>query len=163
MKHLTLIRHAKSDWSEAALVDFDRPLNARGKKAAFIMGQRMAKAGLSPDLVISSPAKRARSTAKLLAREIALPKTAISYQTEIYAASLTTLQQIISSFPDVAHIALIGHNPALTNLAKWLNPQAPDWLPTCAVINFQLAIARWENISTGCGTILFYGDPKNST
>jgi len=160
MKQLTLIRHAKSDWSDATRLDFDRPLNARGKKAASIMGQRMAKTELIPDLMISSPAKRAYKTAKLIAHEIGIAKKAIIYQPEIYEATIQTLTKTIAGFPDAEHIALIGHNSSLTDLAEWLSSKAPAWLPTCAVISFRLEITTWTEICAECGTITQYDYPK---
>ena len=163
MKHLTLIRHAKSDWSDPTLADFDRPLNSRGKKAAPLMGRRMVKAGIIPDLFISSPAKRASKTAKLLARELEISKEAIIYNPEIFAAKPETLIKIISECPNAEHIALIGHNVSLTDLAGWLSSEAPNWLKTCAVISFRLDIDDWKNISQGCGTILHYDYPKKPT
>lgn len=162
MKRLTLIRHAKSDWSDATLSDFDRPLNSRGKKAAPKMGQRMAVAEVFPDLLISSPAKRARKTAHLIAYEIGCKKEAIIYQPEIFEAKLKTLIKLIAELPEVDHVALIGHNPGLTDLAGWLNSEAPNWLPTCAVICFELGVDSWGEINQGCGTILLYDFPKKS-
>ncbi|NOY12914.1 MAG: hypothetical protein GXP51_04295, partial [Deltaproteobacteria bacterium] len=91
MKKLILIRHAKSDWHTAAATDFDRPLNTRGKKAAPLMGERLAAHSGTPDLLLSSPAKRARQTAKKIARQIAYPETAIRYDEAIYEANLASL------------------------------------------------------------------------
>ena len=162
MKRLTLIRHAKSDWSDATLSDFERPLNARGKKAAPLMGQRMAEGEIIPELLVSSPAKRARKTAQLIAHEIDFAKDAIVYRPEIFEARMKMLIKIIRGFPDSAHIALIGHNPGLTDLAGWLCPEAPDWLPTCAVLSLELDVTDWTEIAAGCGTILLYDYPKKS-
>jgi len=162
MKFLTLIRHAKSDWSDATLNDFDRPLSSRGKKAAPKMGQRIATNGIIPDLVISSPAKRARKTAQLIAREINIKKDAIVYEKDIFEARRKTLADMISRAPDVKHIALVGHNPGLSDLAQWLCPQATDWLPTCAVLTLELDIKNWKKIAAGCAGILHYDYPKKA-
>lgn len=162
MKFLTLIRHAKSDWSDATLNDFDRPLNARGKKAAPLMGQRIANNGVTPDLVLSSPAKRARKTAQLIVREINIKKDTIVYDQDIFEARKKNLADIISRAPDVKHIALVGHNPGLSDLAQWLCPKAPDWLPTCAVLTLELDIKNWKKIAADCAAILRYDYPKKA-
>ncbi len=160
MKLLTLIRHAKSDWNDASLSDFDRPLNTRGKKAAPMMGGRIAERGEIPELLISSPAKRARKTAGMIARALDISKDDIIYQPEIFEAREKTLIQMIRDFPKAGHIALVGHNPGLSDLAAWLCPAAPDWLPTCAVLTLELDVADWKKIKPECGTIQVYDYPK---
>lgn len=162
MKRLTLIRHAKSDWTDVTLSDFDRPLNGRGKKAAPKMGKRMAKRGDIPDLLLSSPAKRAAKTARLIAQELEISKDEIVYQSEIFAAKMKTLITLICELPEHKHIALIGHNPGLSELAEWLCPDAPGWLPTCAILTIDLDSGSWKKIKKGCGHILHYDFPKKS-
>ncbi|MCA9172760.1 MAG: histidine phosphatase family protein, partial [Planctomycetales bacterium] len=86
MKLLTLLRHAKSDWGDPGLSDFDRPLNERGRKDAPAVGSFFERAGLTPDLIVSSPARRARQTCDLFAQEAGYKKR-ISWEESIYAAS----------------------------------------------------------------------------
>ena len=161
MKKLILIRHAKSDWHSAAATDFDRPLNARGKKAAPLMGEQLAARSSSPDLLLSSPAKRARQTAKKIARQIAYPETEIRYDEGIYEASLTTLVKLIHRLADRCDsIILIGHNPGFSELGKWLTPEAPDWLPTCGLLELELPIDNWAETTQGCATLQQYNYPK---
>lgn len=160
MKKLTLIRHAKSDWSDPDLSDFERTLNTRGKKAAPMMGQRMRQRDSVPDLIISSPANRADKTARLLAKELELPQDTIVHRREIYAASLATLSQLICEFPDHEHIAVVGHNPGLTDLGLWLCDAAPDWLPTCAVLELELLIDDWPEAVENCGRVRYFDYPK---
>lgn len=160
MKKLTLIRHAKSDWNSGVARDFDRPLNRRGKKAAPLMAARILQRGSVPDLLVSSPAQRAVETAVLLADELELPQEQIVYQQNIYEATPLTLVDIVRGLPDVEHIALIGHNPGLSELGLWLCIQAPEWLPTCAVLELELAVADWSAVSSGCATLLYYDYPK---
>jgi len=160
MKKLTLIRHAKSDWSSGAASDFDRPLNRRGNKAAPVMAARLRERDQIPDLLVSSPAQRAVETAELLAHELDLAPEKILYQRDIYEAFLETLITIVRQLPDTEHIALIGHNPGLSLLGQWLWPQAPEWLPTCAVLELELAVDDWPEIVTACATLLYYDYPK---
>ena len=160
MKKLTLIRHAKSDWSNVTLSDFERPLNTRGKKAARTMGRRMAVRKDVPELLISSPAKRARKTARSLAKELGIDREAIEYRKEIYDASRENLIDLVHALPEQTDIALVGHNPGLTELAAWLCPDAPEWLPTCAVLQLELQIDAWDEAGPGCGRVRDYDYPK---
>ena len=164
MKKLTLIRHAKSDWHSAAVTDFDRPLNERGKKAAPLMGQRLAERGSSPDLLLSSPAKRARQTATNIAQQINYPEPEIEYNETIYDASLETLINIVRQLDDYStDIILIGHNPGFSELGQWLSPEATDWLPTCGLLELELPIGDWTEADEGCASLLLYDYPKKST
>lgn len=160
MQCLTLIRHAKSDWSDPDLDDIDRPLNKRGKKAAPVMGKRLADSGIIPDLLLSSPAKRARKTAQLMAQEIGFGKEDIIIDQKIYEAGVETLIALVKNLPPDCHPALFGHNPGLSDLGSWLCRQAPSWLQTCAVLTLELDIEDWSQLSSDCGSILLYTYPK---
>jgi len=160
MKKLTLIRHAKSDWGSGAASDFERPLNRRGNKAAPLMAGRILERGSVPDLLVSSPAQRAVETVALLAHELDLPQEQIIYQRSIYEASLETLIATVRQLPDEEHVALIGHNPGLSELGLWLCPQAPEWLPTCAVLEFEITADDWAAVAPGCATLVCYDYPK---
>ena len=162
MKRLTLIRHAKSDWSDASLSDFDRPLNERGKKAAPMMGKRIAKRRDTPELLISSPAKRALKTALLISKELGLSKKNIREQLDIFEAKEKTLIKIIQGLSKQKYVALVGHNPGLSDLANWLCPDSPEWLPTCAVLTLELDVDSWSRVKQGCGRILVYDYPKKA-
>ncbi len=160
MRRVILIRHAKSDWGNPDLNDFERPLNGRGKKAAPLMGQYLASGPWIPDYLASSPAKRARKTARLIAAELDFDKGAIVYQDSIYDARVAVLQNVLKGLPDVACPALIGHNPGLSELGQWLCPDAPGWLKTAAVLILQLEIESWSEVRPGCATLLDYSYPK---
>lgn len=162
MKYLTLIRHAKSDWGDPSLPDFARPLNGRGKKAAPKMGKRMAERGDIPDLLISSPANRANKTARLIAKELKIPRDNIEYIPEIFEAKIKTLIKLVSDLSEYEHVALVGHNPGISDLAEWLCPNAPGWLPTCAILTLKLDISSWKKIKKGSGHIVHYDYPKKS-
>lgn len=160
MKKLTLIRHAKSDWNSAVASDFDRPLNRRGNKAAPLMAARIRERDQIPDLLVSSPAQRAVETVELIAHELDLPQEQIVFQKDIYEASPTTLVKIVRHLPESEHIALIGHNPGLSELGLWLCAQAPEWLPTCAVLELELAVDDWSEVFPDCATLIYYDYPK---
>ena len=160
MKKLTIIRHAKSDWGSGIANDFDRPLNRRGNKAAPLMAGRILERGSAPDLLVSSPAQRAVETVELLAQGLKLPQEQIVFHRDIYEASLATLIEVVRYLPEPGHVALIGHNPGLSELGRWLCTKAPEWLPTCAVLELELAIDDWSAVSPGCATLACYDYPK---
>ena len=164
MKKLTLIRHGKSDWHSAAETDFDRPLNGRGKRAAVTMGERLAAANNRPDLLVSSPAKRARKTARLIAEELDYPDEKIIFCEEIYEAALETLIELIYSLDDeVDQVVMFGHNPGFSELGQWLTSAAPDWLPTCGLLELELPIDSWADTEENCAKRLSYDYPNRST
>lgn len=164
MKRLTLIRHGKSDWHSPVDSDFDRPLNKRGRNAAITMGERLAAAGQIPDLLVSSPAQRARSTASLIAGELDYPAQQIAFAAEIYDATLETLLGILGQQDDtVVQLLMVGHNPGFSELGQWLSNAAPDWLPTCGLLELELPIDRWRDIENNCARLIAYDYPKRST
>ncbi len=163
MKILILLRHAKSDWHSAAQTDFERPLNARGEKAAPLMGQRLIKRGCSPERLISSPAKRAMQTAKKVAKEIDYPERQIEYREEIYEASRKCLLRLVQELHDRdGSVLLVGHNPGFSQLGEWLCPEAPDWLPTCGLLEFELPIDDWAQVTEGCAQLQYFDYPKKA-
>ena len=161
MKQLTLIRHGKSDWHSSADSDFDRPLNGRGKKAAATMGERLAIASHHPDLLVSSPAKRARSTARRIAKQLDYPEAQILYREDIYEADLETLIELIQNLAgEAAAVIMVGHNPGFSELSQWFSSAAPDWLPTCGQVVLELPIDNWAQAAENCATLLNYDYPK---
>lgn len=163
MKTLLLLRHAKSDWHSAAASDFERPLNGRGKQAASLIGQRLAERAGRPERIISSPAKRARQTAKRIAVEIGFAKGAIEHNETIYEASLETLIDLVRSLDDRDDsVMLVGHNPGFSELGQWLTPEAPEWLPTCGLLELELPIETWRQLEAGCADLRLYDYPKKA-
>ncbi|TMK23636.1 MAG: histidine phosphatase family protein, partial [Actinobacteria bacterium] len=110
MKRLLLMRHAKSSWAEGPLADFERPLNERGLKAAPLVGRFMRRQKLRPDLILCSPAERARQTAALVA-EAAQFDAPLRYDERIYEAAPARLAEVVSQVEDAAdELLLVGHN-----------------------------------------------------
>ena len=97
MKTLTLVRHAKSSWKDTSLADRDRPLNKRGKRDAPEMGRRLTAAGVRPSLIVSSPAVRAWTTAKIIANEIGYPREFLQRDSALYLASVNGILDVIAS------------------------------------------------------------------
>jgi phosphohistidine phosphatase len=164
MKRLTLVRHAKSSWKDPELADFDRPLSKRGKQDAPLMGERLAGLNLRPELIISSPAKRARKTAKLIARELELPDDRLILETEIYEAEPEILLKTVRGLDDRwAHVLLVGHNPGLTELGNLLADCGIENIPTCGALCLDFDAEAWKSLGDQSGTLVFYDYPKKSS
>ena len=161
-KRITLLRHAKSSWNDASLADRDRPLNRRGNKSAPEMGKRLAKLGVRPSLLLTSPAKRARETARLIARELNYPLEFIQSESELYLATPETILQVVArqdnGFNDVM---LFGHNPGITELANRLGDRNIDNVPTCGMVGIELDVKEWTGIVAADGKTVFFDYPKN--
>jgi phosphohistidine phosphatase len=164
MKTLTLIRHAKSSWKNAHLLDIDRPLNKRGKRDSPMMGQRLAERGSSPDLIVSSPATRAMVTAETIAREIDYPVDDIVVNERIYMADVDDLLAVIWSLDDTLdHVMFFGHNPGLTDLVNTLSPyQTIDNIPTCGVIELDFETDTWASVADIVPTRMDFDYPKKT-
>lgn len=161
MKLLTIIRHAKSSWKEPGIDDFARPLNRRGKRDAKAIGQRLAASGFLPDLLLTSPAKRARATARRIAKEIGYEEARIGIEEGIYHATSDQLLRIVGRLEDsLGHVALVGHNPGLSELSSILCREFSADMPTCGVVRLQLSVSTWREVSRRCGTLLEFDYPK---
>lgn len=162
MKTLFLMRHAKSSHYEAGVTDFDRPLNDRGKADAPEMGKRLFKKQVLPDIIISSPAKRALKTAKLVAAELGYDEKKIDLQSDIYEADLDDLMHVIRSIDDKYDKALIfGHNPGFTGLIGYLTNSFIENLPTAGIAAITFDMLTWKQVAAGKGHTLWVDYPKS--
>jgi len=143
IKELLLLRHAKSDW-KTDTTDFYRPLNKRGKQNAQQIGLWLAEQQLIPDLIISSPATRALTTAEMVCDAMGLPTTAVQTEQSIYEANLSDLRQVLSALPDsMQRLLLVGHNPGFESLLRHLaqgipTPEDGKLMPTATLAYLQL-------------------------
>jgi phosphohistidine phosphatase len=159
MKRLYLIRHAKSDWSNKELEDFDRPLNNRGKKNAPFMGDLLYKKNVFPDVIISSPAYRARETAKKIAKKVGYYED-ILYNEYLYEASLKTLLEVLNFIADeYDDVFLIGHNPGLNLLAFYL-VDFNERLPTCGIVEIEFDCDSWREATKKNAKLISFEYPK---
>ncbi len=160
---LYIVRHAKSSWDDAALRDFDRPLNERGKNDAPLMGRRLQKRGIAPDIMISSSAKRARSTAKRIARELNFSETQIRFTDSLYHAEPEMILSVIHQLPDTAHSVMVfGHNPGLTDFVNQYMDVHIDNIPTCGIVAAKFNLHSWKDIGSVKGELVFFDFPKQS-
>ena len=160
-KELIIIRHAKSDWGNADLRDFDRPLNKRGKANAHEMAHRLVKQKIKPELIVSSPAVRALTTAKFFSDTWQMPLSDILEVPSIYEANVKTLLKVVNQLNNkFDKIAMFGHNPGLTDLVNYLDGHIYE-LPTCGIAILKFPFDDWALISEGTGKVLLYDYPKN--
>jgi phosphohistidine phosphatase len=161
LKNLFLTRHAKSSWGNPGLADIDRPLNERGKKAAPFMGKLIVDKGEKPDLLISSPANRALSTAKAFGGAMGLVENDIIIDRTIYGAGAQQLLELVQDQDDLyKSIMLFGHNPTFTSFVNLLTGNNIMNVVTCGVIRIDFEFSSWTNIDFGSGRLVYYEYPK---
>lgn len=155
MKTLYLLRHAKSLRNIPGLTDFERPLSMRGRKDINLMASFLNKEHILPELIISSPACRALTTARLLALQINYPLKAISIKEEIYEAWIEHLESVVKEIPnEVFSCMLLGHNPSLMLFASILDNTTPEKMPTSCILGFELNIDSWNELKPFCGRLI---------
>jgi len=160
MKNLYLVRHAKSSWKDASLPDRQRSLNKRGLRNAPEMGQRLKQTNLQVDRIISSPANRALTTARLLASEIDFPIDQIEQNEILYFSSFIQMLELIRKTPDsVNNLMLVGHNPDMTALLHLLSRCDIANMPTCAIARLQFD-SGWVELKAGEARLVDYDYPK---
>lgn len=164
MKQLLLMRHAKSSWEQSGMKDIDRPLNERGLKDAPEMGKRLLKQKFKPDLIVSSLAKRAYETAKLVAREVQIDTSDILRETDLYEAQMEDIMHVIRNLDDRKNqVILVGHNPSFTGMVGFLSNQFIAHLPTSGMALIKFDVQSWKQITHGSGKMLWTDSPKNKT
>lgn len=167
MKTLYVIRHAKSSWDDSSLADFDRPLNERGKTDAPKMGKRLKEKDISPDYLLSSPAKRAHSTAKRIAEALKFPKDDIKTDRKLYHADEEEILDVLRTVPDKYNCVFVfGHNPGLTDFVNTMihdRTQFIDNVPTCGIVAFKIEANSWKTLEFGGGEFMFFDFPKRLT
>ncbi len=150
MRTLYLIRHAKSSWDNPGLRDFNRPLNERGLREAPLMAQLLSKQGVRPDLIVSSPAKRALTTALVFAEQFGIADDLVLREQDIYEADPTEILRIISALPDSAQVVcLFGHNPTFTEVANLFSDDFIDNVPTCGIVQIESGAETWKTMYEG--------------
>jgi phosphohistidine phosphatase len=164
MKTLYVIRHAKSSWDDADKADFDRPLNERGKRDAPRMGKRLKEKKITPDLMLSSPAKRALSTCKRIAKILGYSKEKIKTDKNLYHASDDGILSVIQALKEKhSAVMIFGHNPGLTDFVNSLMSEeiGIENIPTCGIVCFQMNIESWSQLTWGIGKMIFFDYPKS--
>ena len=158
---LTLVRHAKSSWGNPGMSDIDRPLNERGLRDSPRMAEWLASNILKPDLILSSPAQRARTTAEALAVACDIPASAIRYEDYIYYQGRTAWLEGIQHLNDsLVSVVLVGHNPTISDLGTHLLGEGHLSFPTCAICSLEFPIESWALALGRQAKMLAYQAPK---
>jgi phosphohistidine phosphatase len=163
MRRLTLVRHAKSDWSLPGQPDWDRALNKRGQRDAPEMARRLRARKLRPDRILSSPAVRALTTATIMARELKVPANNLRQDERLYLASPADLLAVVRELGgDAKHLMVFGHNPGLTDFANRLSAgDRIDNMPTCAIFTALFDLKDWSELEWDSGQEAEFDYPKN--
>jgi phosphohistidine phosphatase len=166
MKTLSLLRHAKSGWDAPVARDFDRPLNARGRKAARAMGREMKRLHLDFDRVLASPA--ARVTQTIAGVEEDFGALDADYDERLYLASIETLLDLVRATSDShERLLILGHNPGMEQLALLLaQPGGPrDRIaakyPTGALAELHFEGSSWRDVTAGAGRLQRFIRPRD--
>ena len=169
MKRLTLLRHAKSGIDEAVTRDFDRPLNAKGKRAARTIGRHMRDEGMVFDQVVASPATRVVETLDEVAAGYGRTLRP-SFDKRVYLAAAATLLDILHEAPDTAEgLLLSGHSPGMEELVLMLVPNGSNQkrgaveekFPTASLAEIRFEAGRWAEIQPGSGTLTRFVRPRD--
>jgi phosphohistidine phosphatase len=153
------LRHAKSSWKDKSLEDVDRPLNDRGIRATEVIGDYLRKEKIVPDLIISSPATRARQTVDLVLKAARL-KLNPRFDERIYDASVHRLLEVVSQIEEAANSAmLIGHNPGFEELLESLTSEQKR-VPTGGLMCIELNVEKWNKVRAGVGNLKWMVTPK---
>ena len=161
MKTVYFIRHAKSSWSDLDLMDHDRPLNKRGLRDAPFMAKILKGKGVKVDLIYSSNANRALTTAKYFIEELGLTSKQLILESEIYEAWEGTILKLVKNTPNEAQTILVfGHNPTFTSIANFYSSEYIPNLPTCGIVKVECDIESWSSFSKSSGVLTEFHYPK---
>jgi phosphohistidine phosphatase len=160
---LYLLRHAKSSWKQPERADHDRPLAGRGRRAAKAIARHLDEHDIEVELVLCSTARRARETLERI--QPALGAVSVVYERELYGETASGLLERLRSVPDsVATVMLIGHNPALEDLARELAGRAPELepkFPTAALATLELPERGWSGLAPGGARLVGVVRPRD--
>lgn len=160
MKTLFLVRHANAGWNSNGS-DFDRTLSDRGNLEAEEMAGRFLEQGILPDLLISSPARRAFETAGIFADRMGSAHELIRLEAGIYSGDVDTLAGIVRALPRETTTAMIfGHNPTISIYASWLSGRKIGQMETGSVLRLDLPGKHWSDAKQGGGRAVWYLQPK---
>jgi len=166
-RELLILRHAKSDWDVGVPSDFERPLAKRGKKDAPRVGEWLYREGLVPELVISSPAERAKQTAVMVCKSMDYKKKKIRWEKRLYDADLARLLRVLAECPSATRtVLLVGHNPGLEDLVSFLAGDDLEdlangkLLPTATLARLEMP-NDWELLDSGCAHLIAVTRPRN--
>ena len=160
-KTLFLVRHAKSDWQHVGITDHERPLNHRGTRDVAVVAARVAARSDRPELIVTSSALRAVTTAEAMAAVLGFESSALQVRDEIYHADSDALLAVIDGLDDrYSRVMLVGHNPTMTAMVNEFADSAIDNMPTCSVAVLRFDVASWADVRRGAATLADFDFPK---
>lgn len=160
MKRLLILRHAKSSWADASIDDWQRPLNERGLRDAPRAGAWLRERALVPDVIITSDAVRARTTAEAVAKAAGYSREIIIEPSLYHATPNDVLEVLRGVRTDARTVLIVGHNPGLEELVEQLTGEHHD-LPTAALVHIAMATDDWSQVSEGAGSIVEMWRPRD--
>ena len=161
VKDVCFVRHAKSSWDQPGVDDYNRPLDSRGLRDAPMMAKKMREMNLVPDLIITSGAKRARSTADFFRKEFDLGPEKFIVNDKLYEATPEDVYSVISAAPETARfIYIFGHNPTLTWVANSISGVHIDNVPTTGVVHVQTMVSSWKKFKPQHAGFISFHYPK---
>ncbi|MBL9159108.1 MAG: histidine phosphatase family protein [Verrucomicrobiales bacterium] len=163
MKQLLLIRHGKSDWDHPGLSDHDRVLNERGLRDAPRMADALKKRGISPDLIVTSTATRAATTASLIAEGLGYPCEEIIKVPDLYLAPPRTILRVIQALEENKDTVLVfGHNPGMHEAVNLLSEASGvEDFPTLAMARIEVDVEFWGEAEWGSGLLVELLTPRS--
>ena len=163
-RRLILTRHAKSAWDDPTMADHDRPLNARGRRAALELGEWLGSRGYEPDEVMCSASARTRETwARVAVAPLEVtPKVEVSEV--LYHASPDIMLKLLSRAKGDT-VMMLGHNPGIAEFARMLPARAPSHpdfsrYPTAATLVVDFQIGSWAEVKPATGSVLDFFVPS---
>lgn len=162
---LVMIRHAKSSWANPLQSDFERPLNDRGEQDAPMMGERLKKMNIIPDLLIASTAKRAKQTAKKIAKAIGYDEDKIQWEEKLYHCIPQVFEEVLYEIDDnVRSVFIVAHNPGITDFVDQLSPDfSLDSMPTCGIVGAKMQAAHWTDLNSAKWKVFLFEYPKKQS
>ena len=162
MKKLCLIRHAKSSWDSPTLLDFERSLNDRGYHDAHLMGKILKEKAIYPDMILSSPAKRAKESINIISHELGIDSNKITFDERLYDSNISkyfyTIYECVKD--DIDTLFLVAHNPTITEFANIIDPTFREPFKTTSIVCIDLQIESWQKLSNNRGRVKFHIYPK---
>jgi len=159
---LVMIRHAKSSWANPLQSDFERPLNDRGETDAPMMGERLKKLQVIPDLVIASTAKRAKQTAKKIAEVVGYDVNAIQWVDKLYHCIPSVFEEVLQDIgDDIKTVFIVAHNPGISSFVNELSPSfSIDHMPTCGIVAARMDTEHWSDFQLTDRNVFLFEYPK---
>jgi len=159
---LTLIRHGNAEWKDTSIADFERPLNRRGMSEAEGIGKVLLEAQLVPELLLASSAKRTQQTGEIVGRAMGLAARRVKFVEQLYLARAEVILSVVQGTgPKVHHLAIVGHNPGISELARDLAPEDAQVaeLSTACACTLTFAKKSWTNLEKPAVDIVSYEPP----